>query len=167
MKIIDAKQLSAMTTAAITAPRLRTHKNLHDSPSEPIQQVVIAFQPSTYVRPHRHGPGIWEMFALLDGALAVLIFDDDGTLTQRVELRSNGDRIVQLDAGLWHSLVVLEPNSLALEVKPGPYVQTTDKDFAIWAPAEGDEDAAAFVAWMEGAEIGVKLGEDRRSPGTP
>lgn len=157
MKLITATQLADMAAAAETAPRRRTHATLHDESSDPVQRVVIALQPGTYVRPHRHdGDGVWELFTLLDGALAVLTFDEAGHVTSRTELRPGGDRIAQLAPGQWHSVVALAPDTLALEVKPGPYRPATDKDFAAWAPAEGQDGAAAMVAWLEQAEVGQR-----------
>lgn len=156
MKRVTATQLADMAAAAGTAPRRRTHVTLHDESSDPVQRVVIALQPGTYVRPHRHGDAIWELFTLLDGTLAVLTFDESGKVTGRFELRSGGDRIAQLAPGQWHSVVALAPDTLALEVKPGPYRPATDKDFAAWAPAEGQDGAAAMVAWLEQADVGER-----------
>ena len=152
MKLVTAAQLADMAAAAGTAPRRRAHATLHDESSDPVQRVVIALQPGTYVRPHRHADAVWELFTLLDGALAVLTFDETGKVTGRAELRPGGDRIAQLAPRQWHSVVALAPNTLALEVKPGPYRPTTDKDFAAWAPAEGHDGAAAMVAWLERAQ---------------
>ena len=41
-------------------------------------------------------------------------------------------------------MVCLEPDTVILEVKKGPYDANTDKKFASWAPAEGDPDALDF-----------------------
>lgn len=154
MKIIDAERLTTMAADATTAPRRRTHAPLHDDHADPVQRVVIALQPGTYVRPHRHEDGVWELFALLEGALSVLVFAADGTVERRVDLRPGGDRIVQLPPGAWHTAVALVPHTLALEVKPGPYRPTTDKHFATWAPAEGEPAAADMVRWLETAAEG-------------
>ena len=41
-------------------------------------------QPGTYVRPHRHStPPRWELFVVLRGALALLVFDDSGRVEER------------------------------------------------------------------------------------
>lgn len=156
MRTIAAAAIADMKAAAAAAPRLRTHATLHDDAADAVQRVVIALQPGTYVRPHRHADGVWELFTALDGALAVLLFDADGTVTERVELRPGGTRLAQVPPGAWHSIAVLEPGTLALEVKPGPYRPSTDKDFAAWAPAEGEPGAAAMVRWLEGAEAGAR-----------
>lgn len=154
MKIIDAAVLDGLKEAAGASPRRRAHHTLHEELSDPIQRVVIALEPGTYVRPHRHVDRVWELFVLAEGMLAVLGFDDDGRVTDRVELRAGGPRMVELPGGTWHSIVALEPGTLALEVKPGPYRPATDKDFAAWAPAEGDAAAPAMVAWLERARAG-------------
>lgn len=151
MKLVDSAQLGHMSEAAAQAPRRRTHFNLHDMAADPVQRVVIALEPGTYVRPHRHGDGVWELFVLLDGACTVLIFDDVGRVIQRVDLAPAGTRLAQVPAGAWHSVVALEPRTIAFEVKPGPYCATTDKNFAVWAPPEGDAKVADFLGWMEAA----------------
>lgn len=155
MKTIDADTIAALKAEATQVARRRTHATLHDELSDPVQRVVIALQPGTYVRPHRHGHGVWELFALLDGALAVLSFDGDGTVTQRVELRPGGARMAQLEPGSWHTVIALAPDTLALEIKPGPYRPTSDKDFAAWAPAEGQDGAADMLRWFESAHPGM------------
>jgi cupin fold WbuC family metalloprotein len=155
VKTIDAQRIACMKADAAEAARRRTHATLHDDLADPVQRVVIALQPATYVRPHRHAEGVWELFAVLDGALAVLTFDDAGTVTRRVELRPGGDRMVQLPPGAWHSIVALTADTLALEVKPGPYRPMNHKDFAAWAPAEGADGAADMCAWLETATAGA------------
>lgn len=156
MKTIDGVKIADMTAAAATAPGLRTHATLHDDLADPIQRVVIALQPGTYVRPHRHATDVWELFTVLDGALAVVTFAEDGAVRERVELRPGGARIAQVPPATWHSIVVLAPGTTALEVKPGPYRPTTDKDFAAWAPAEGEPGAADMVRWFETATPGLR-----------
>lgn len=147
--------LAGLARSAAAAPRRRVHLNLHDDLADPIQRVVIALEPGSYVRPHRHAEGVWELFALLEGELAVLIFDAAGTVLQREEMRSGGARLVQLPAGAWHSLVALAPGTVALEVKPGPYCPRGDKHFAAWAPREGEAGAATMVRWLERAVAGA------------
>lgn len=158
MKIIDAATVAAMSADAAQAPRRRTHATLHDELSDPIQRVVIALQPGTYVRPHRHAAHVWELFAVLEGALAVLIFSADGRVEQRVELHAGGARMVQVPPGMWHSIVCLAPDTLAFEVKPGPYRALSDKDFAAWAPAETEAGAAEMERWLAAARTGDRPG---------
>lgn len=46
---------------------------------------------------------------------------------------------------LFATLLVLSDHCICFEVKPGPYKQSTDKEFAPWAPAEGSADCGAYM----------------------
>ncbi len=153
MKRIDTAALSALAAEAVASPRQRKNLNLHETPDDPIQRLCNAFEPGTYVRPHRHG-STWELFALLGGRAAVLTFDDAGRVTGRTELGVDANLIVELPPATWHSLVAFVPGTVLFEVKQGPYRPTGEHDFAPWAPKEGDATAGAFVQWMERAAVG-------------
>ena len=60
----------------------------------------------------------------------------------------------ELPVDTWHTLVALQP-SILFELKEGPYHALSDKDFAAWAPAEGDPDCDDFVAWYSSALPGA------------
>jgi hypothetical protein len=67
-------------------------------------------------------------------------------------------------AGLWHTFFALEDNTVLFEVKPGPYDPIGDKDFAHWAPAEDEADAAEYLMGIEDRFRSV-LGLGRRQWG--
>lgn len=157
MKQLGAHELAEMASAALTASRRRTHVRLHDKLSDPVQRVVIAMQPDSYVQPHRHADTVWELFVLLDGHLTVLTFEADGTVAGRTDLHADGDRIVQVPPGVRHTILAHASNTVVLEVKPGPYLPDRDKDFVSWAPPEGDAAAAAMLERLKRAEKGMRL----------
>jgi len=82
----------------------------------------------------------------------VLIFNDDGAVTDRYRLGSESgsaspdDRFwgIDLPPGVWHTILARTERVVCFEVKPGPWKPTTDKDFAAWAPAENEPSAAAY-----------------------
>ncbi len=157
MKWLTADALAALRAEAAASPRLRKNLNLHVSPDDPVQRLCNAFEPGTYVRPHRHGADVWELFLVLGGHAAVLIFDNAGRVTERTELQAGGEtKAVELPPGAWHSLVALAPGTVLFEVKPGPYRPTGERNFAAWAPKEGAPAATAFVAWLEVAGVGAR-----------
>jgi cupin fold WbuC family metalloprotein len=143
-----------MDQAAASARR-RANYNIHPTLDDPVQRFFNAMHPGTYVRPHRHTtPLRWEMFLVLKGRLAVLQFDGVGRVVERQELVAGGPVFgAELEAGCWHTLVVLEP-ALVFELKEGPYSAMSDKDFARWAPAEGDAGCEQVVSWYETAGKG-------------
>ena len=92
----------------------------------------------------------------LRGHVDALIFDEDGRVTRRVPLKPNGDGIIQNEGAVWHSFAFREADSVAFEVKPGPYDAKLDKEFAAWSPREDAPEAVAFVRWMETAAVGAR-----------
>lgn len=151
MKSISAKDLLDLSVQAQAAPRLRRNLNLHDQLDDPVQRLCNALEPRSYVRPHRHPDGVWECFVLLHGACAILVFDDQGRVSDRLELSPEGATIAEIPAGSWHGVVALAPQTRVFEIKPGPYVPGL---FCDWAPEEGDARAQACLDWLERAQRG-------------
>jgi len=156
MKIISQHDLDQLIADAKTSPRRRYHFNIHTELTDPIQRLFIAFEPGTYVQPHRHPEADkWEMFVLLKGKAAVLLFDENGCVLQRYELGEAGaNRLIQIPPQQWHTLISLQSETLLLETKPGPYQALEDKDFARWAPKENTAHVHDFVRWLEHAQAG-------------
>jgi cupin fold WbuC family metalloprotein len=159
---VDAGTLTDLVKRAEASPRGRLNLNLHPRLEDPIQRLLNAGAPGTYVRPHRHRSHIWELVMTLRGHIDAVVFDDTGRITRRVSLKPGGEGIIQSEGGVWHSFVFLEAGSVAFEVKPGPYDAGLDKEFAPWAPREDTPEAAAYARWMETAPIGASW--DKASP---
>lgn len=143
---LDQPLFDSLSGQAAASPRKRAHHNLHPTLEDPIHRLVMAMEPGTYVRPHRHmKPPKWELILALRGRAAILIFSDDGTVLERVEVEAAGHcRGYEIPAGAWHTLVALEPNTVVMEIKSGPYQKPPPEDFVSWAPEENTPDAAAF-----------------------
>lgn len=155
MKRIDRHLVRLLAERAEVAPRRRINHNLHPTLDDPVQRFCNALALGSYVRPHRHvAPPKWELFAILHGAAAVLTFDADGRVRERVELGRGGGVVVEVPPGTWHTVVALDAGAVLLEVKEGPYQPVSGKDFATWAPGEGGADAGRFVQWFGVAQPG-------------
>jgi hypothetical protein len=61
---------------------------------------------------------------------------------------------VEIPPGTWHALAALEPGTVLLEVKEGPYAPAAAENFAPWAPAEGTEAVGALERWFHSARVG-------------
>jgi cupin fold WbuC family metalloprotein len=157
MKQLDAGSLQALCAEAADSPRRRAHALWHTDHADLVQRLVMAMQPGTYVRPHRHAnPDRWETLMALRGRVALITLDDAGCVISRVELApATGSQVVELPAGTWHTLVALARDSVLFEFKQGPYAPP---ESAAWAPAEGDTAAAATEAWLRSAVPGARLG---------
>jgi cupin fold WbuC family metalloprotein len=143
-------ELEAGFAASRVSPRRRVILPLHRDQAAPVQRMLNFFQPGTYVRPHVHpGPGQIELVHVLRGRLGFLHFTEDGGVAGTADLRGGGTGLIDFEPGLWHGMVCLEPDTVIVEVKRGPYDAATDKRFACWAPEEGDPEAAGWVARWE------------------
>jgi cupin fold WbuC family metalloprotein len=156
VKIITAGDLQELGTEAAAAPRRRRNLNLHSSHDDPVQRLLNALEPGTYVRPHRHAlPAKWELMTILAGRAVLLVFDDDGVVQARIGLDGTTP-VVEVPPAVWHTLAALESGTVLLEVKAGPYVPAAPEDFAGWAPAEGTDAALALEGWFHGARVGER-----------
>lgn len=150
--LIDAPVIDDLVARARRAPRRRLNLNLHPQLADPIQRLLNAGEPDTYIRPHRHRTDRWELITTLRGRVDALFFDDAGRLTARHALLPGSS--VEVPGGIWHGFVFVETGTVALEVKPGPYDAALDKEFAAWAPAEGAPGADRCAAWLARARVG-------------
>jgi cupin fold WbuC family metalloprotein len=129
------------------SPRRRMNFNFHATLEENPSRLLNVLLRGTYIRPHRHSdPPKAESFVVLEGRIAILIFDDSGRVERRYAL-GRGDEALGVDIapGVWHTAAALSEHAVCFEVKPGPYVQAVDKEFAPWAPREGDPGCAEFL----------------------
>lgn len=157
MKVIDRDSLNRLSADAAERPRRRANWNLHPALDDPIQRFFNAMEPGTYVRPHRHdGADRWECFFAIGGAAMVVTFSDSGVLLDRAVIAPDGANVgLEIPPRSWHSLASLRPGTILLELKPGPYEPLTDKDFAAWAPREGDASCPAFEQWFREGALGT------------
>jgi cupin fold WbuC family metalloprotein len=142
MKIIDKTLLDSVSAQAEGSLRLRMNYNFHQQLDDPLNRFLNAMEPGSYFPPHRHrNPDREEIFLVLRGSVLIVIFDDDGAVISSVEVSpQEGVYGMEIDAGVWHSLVVLEPNTVVYEVKKGPYVPLTPDNIAPWAPDPANEE---------------------------
>lgn len=145
-QLIDDALVDHTLDRARTSPRLRTNHNFHESHADPVHRFLNAWVRGTYVAPHRHiAVPKSESFLVLRGELACFVFDDAGVVRERHILGRNGVYGIELPPAVWHTLAPLTELAVCYEVKPGPWDAATDKEFASWAPLEGDPRAAAYL----------------------
>jgi len=135
VKKINEKLLDEVTIQAQKDPRKRMNYNFHQTASDPLQRMLNALEPGTYIAPHCHKDNI-EVFILLKGAITVLLFNDKGSVTDTICLDPlQGKYGVEIPSGVWHSIYVEEAGSVIYEFKEGPYNPITAGVFADWAPS--------------------------------
>ena len=149
MKLIDKQLLDETTAKARKSQRLRMNHNFHETLDEPVNRLINAMEPDTYLRPHRHlNPDKTEIFLLLRGKATLFLFDDSGTVTETVILDpANGVYGGEIPCDVWHTLIVWESGSVVYEVKQGPFAPLPPENFASWSP--DPEDTANVKIFMD------------------
>lgn len=139
MKIINRQLLDKVTAAAKENPRRRKNWNIHPADDFPAHRLLNAMEPQSYIRPHRHlDPLKDETFMIVRGRLGILIFTDDGAVTAKVLLATDGENLgVDIPAGVFHTAVSLAEGTIFFEAKAGPYIPLTDAEKPSWAPEDG------------------------------
>lgn len=116
---------------------------------EPVQRMVNAMVPGTYIPPHKHeNPDKVELFNILKGRIAILQFSETGEIEVVIKLETNGIfRVVDIPPRTYHSMIPLEASAV-LEIIQGPYDAKTHKQFAPWAPKEDDPKASDYLMYL-------------------
>lgn len=138
-QLIDDALFQETQSRARNSLRKRANHNFHDL-NEVYQRFLNVLCRGTYVQPHRHrNVPKPETFIALQGELGFLLFDDSGEITDHFLLSSSGPRYgIDIQPGVWHSIVCITETCICFEGKSGPYNPDTDKEFADFAPAEGE-----------------------------
>ena len=149
LQLLSSSLFHDLIEQAAHTPRRRLNHNFHTGPEDNPHRFLNVFIEGSYVRPHRHkDPPKSEAFLVLEGRMAVFIFDDHGGVERTIVIGSGADedRGVDLPPGLWHTVVAITRHAICYEVKPGPWIPSTDKEFAAWAPEEDSPEASAYLA---------------------
>lgn len=148
---LEAALVDELIAKARSAPRLRSHHNLHLDTAEPAHRLLVAMEPDSYVRPHCHlDPTKSETIIPLRGRLGALTFDADGTLREARTLAPDGTSFgFHVPPGMFHSVVALETGTVFIEIKAGPYAAPLAAEWGQWAPAEGEPGVSACLAAMK------------------
>lgn len=138
MKVIDDCFLDNLSLEAQDSDRLRKNYNLHSHSTDPIQRLLNALEPDTYICPHKHeNPDKRELFIPVRGAFVLIVFDDSGEIKSAVRLsETSKERIVEIEPRVWHTILCEDSGTIYFEIKDGPYDAIADKNFAPWAPEE-------------------------------
>ncbi len=146
IEIINNSQLNNIISEAQSSVRKRKNHNYHKTFSDPINRMLNAIEPGSYIQPHKHeDPDKREIFLLLKGKLAVVFFNNAGKPVEHVILENKENYGVEISPSVWHTIIALETGTVVYEIKDGPYSVSDDKNFADWAPKEGDDNCREYL----------------------
>ena len=147
---IDSEISDAITVRAKSNPRLRQSYGLRNlstssgqvSPDNS-QRMLNALEPGTIMPIHRHR-NTSETMVIVRGKLIERFYDDNGNITDEFvmtpisipslpsvpagECNEPPIPMLQIEAGQWHSLEVLESGTIIFEAKDGKYEPLGEED---------------------------------------
>ena len=144
---IDTRLLDETSSKAKISPRRRMNYNFHKDLSDTFQRLLNAMEPLSYIQPHKHEqPDKREVFFALRGRIVVIEFDESGNIADHILLDPlTGKFGAEIPERTYHTIVALDPDTVAYEMKDGPYSPIDDKNFASWAPKEGDPGTRKYL----------------------
>jgi cupin fold WbuC family metalloprotein len=147
---LDEATLQAGFKASASSPRLRIIMPIHRQQAALVQRMLNFMQPGSYVQPHLHPlESASETIQVLRGSIGFCVFDAQGLVTATYRLGADGLGLIDIEPNVWHGFVILEPNTVILEIKRGPYDGAGDKIFASWAPDEPSPQSATYRKTLE------------------
>ncbi|MHB8742937.1 MAG: WbuC family cupin fold metalloprotein [Sulfuricaulis sp.] len=152
IQIIHRRLLDEVASQAQAASRRRKNHNFHATDSAPCHRLLNAIEPDSYIQPHCHRQASKdETLLIVKGRVGLIIFDERGDVSHKVLLVPLGEAVgADIPHGVFHTLVALDSGSVFFEAKAGPYVALSADEKASWAPAEGDPQAAVYLArWQQ------------------
>lgn len=149
---LDPAALEHALEASRINARRRIMLPVNRSDAEGVQRLVNFLQRDSFLRAHRHPmPECVECLAILQGELGFLTFDDAGHIltSHRLIAGQAAASMIDIEQGVWHTLVPLTDDIVLLEIKRGPYDVKTDKQFASWCPMPDTPEAATWLRKMQ------------------
>ena len=121
---------------------------LHGNPDKDLHEMLIVHSFGQYIQPHINLDSA-KSFVVLDGEMAVVLFKNEGAISNYVQLGvSNGASafLLRLDDPVFHTVVPISTTVTFLETIKGPHMQT---HYAPFAPAPNDtSESEKYMMWL-------------------
>jgi cupin fold WbuC family metalloprotein len=145
---IGESELNALRAAVKASAKRRARINTHPDGEDALHEMIIAIDPSSYIRPHKH-PGKSEAFHIVEGEVDIVVFKDDGEIDQIVPLGAPGSGrsfYYRMSKPFFHTLIIRSDVLIVHEITNGPF-RPQGTIFAGFAPDDSEaEEAAAYQA---------------------
>lgn len=148
---VDASSIEMLVREAASNPRRRIRLCAHSGVEDAVHEMVIVHEQSCYVRPHKH-IGKSESFHVITGEVDVVLFDDDGKVTDVFPMgpfASGRPFFYRIAEPLFHTLLIRSPYLVFHETTMGPF-RRDQTSYAPWAPdGQQLEEVATFLEGLE------------------
>lgn len=112
---------------------------LHKSHEDYVQDMIIAMNNKSYVRPHLHPEKRQETYHVIEGELTVFFFDDVGNVQSRIKLNKEKPILKIFENQIHMPVVEKETACVFHEVLTGPFDKDKVVKYSEWAPEESNQ----------------------------
>ncbi len=121
---------------------------MQHSPGDPLHEMFIVRSRGDYGRPDKH-LYTTESHTIVDGAMLVILFEEDGEIKEVFELSKDNVHTYRIDTDIYHMQIPLTEQVVYYEVKLGPFTAESNV-FPDWAPDPLEtEQAAIFMKTLK------------------
>ena len=154
IKYFSNSFLNDLTHESLLSSRKRFNFNIHSDHAESCQRLFNAIGIDSYIRPHRHSlDPKHECLVAVSGLFSLFIFNDNGRVLSITKFGSDLYRTtegncgvgVEIPPNVWHTVIALSNSAILFEVKAGPFNPLSAKEFAPWAPEEGELNSIEYL----------------------
>jgi len=141
---IGAEEIAVLRQAVRNTPKRRVRINAHPGSDDELHEMIIAIEPGSYIRPHKH-PGKSEAFHIIEGQVDIVVFSEAGEVERIVSLAAKGGRYpfyYRMSTPHFHTLIIRSDLLVVHEITNGPFLPTGTV-YAAFAPEESDTASAA------------------------
>lgn len=131
---IDNELINELKTVSEQRGGCNARICLHEDPGALHHDMIILEYRDQYSRPHKH-INTGETFNIIEGELAVFIFNDNGDVAEVCHLQC-GD-VYRMNTGIFHVLLPVTDKVIYHETKAGPFDRDNNVP-ADWAPDGSD-----------------------------
>src|SRR5437016_3169335 len=136
---IGSEDIEVLRQAVRQTPKRRVRINAHPGSNDDLHEMIIAIEPGSYIRPHKH-PGKSEAFHIIEGEVDIVVFNEEGNIERIVSLAAKGSRYpfyYRMSTAYFHTLIIRSDLLVVHEITNGPFL-STGTIYAAFAPEEGD-----------------------------
>ncbi len=141
---IGNEDIEVLRQAVRNTPKRRVRINAHPESTDELHEMIIAIEPGSYIRPHKH-PGKSESFHIIEGQVDIVVFSEAGNIERIVSLAAKGGRhpfYYRMSTPHFHTLIIRSDLLVVHEITNGPFLPT-GTIYAAFAPEEDDSAKAA------------------------
>ncbi len=137
----DHRYIDFLKAASIKSSKGRARICMHKNHDEIIHEMLISISNKSYIRPHKHHNKS-ESFHLIEGEADIILFTEDGNISEVIPLAVNKNFYYRLDHSCFHTLLIKTPFLIIHEVTNGPFA-IGDAEFAKFSPV--DDSSGAYL----------------------